>query len=222
MLSFGVTQALRAALVLGARRCDILARHGVLTSSVQREHWLGGGGRAHSVRTSTTQPKKHFPRVISTPEDAVKAVHSNSTVFIHSVASAPQVLIKAMVARAPELRNVTTCSIHTEGAAPYTEPQYAESFRHSAFFIGSNIREAVNAGRADFTPIFLSEIPQLFKRGLISLNVALISVSKPDHHGYCSLGPSVDCSLAAVENADVVIAQINSHVPRCHGSGLIE
>lgn len=130
--------------------------------------------------------------------EAVALIPSHSRVFLHSVAAAPHELINAMVARAPELRDVEIVSIHTEGGAPYTAPEYAESFRLNSLFVGPNVRKAVNSGLADFTPVFLSEVPLLFRRGLLPLDVAMVQVSPPDRHGYCSLGVSVDTSLAAV------------------------
>jgi acyl-CoA hydrolase len=154
-------------------------------------------------------------------EEAVKVVKSGQRVFIHSVAGAPQQLIKALTARAPELRDVDIVHLHTEGEAPYTAPEYAGTFHTNAMFIGSNVRAAVATGRADYIPVFLSEVPALFQKKILPLNVALIQVSPPDKHGFCSLGVSVDVSRTAVHTADVVIAQVNSHMPRTHGDGLL-
>ncbi len=141
--------------------------------------------------------------------------------FIHSVAASPRLLIDALVARATELRGVRIVHIHTEGEAPYVEAKYRENFHHDALFVGANVRQAVNDGRADYTPVFLSEVPRLFRRGVLPIDVALITVSPPDRHGYCSLGVSIDTSLAAVECAQHVIAQVNSFMPRTHGDGHI-
>ena len=160
------------------------------------------------------------PRICSA-EEALKVLQSNQRVYIHSVAMAPQALIKAMVGRHADLRNVEVVHMHTEGPAPYAEPQYAESFRHNACFVGANVRQAIKENRADYIPVFLSEVPLLFRRGKLPIDVALISVSPPDEHGYCSLGSSVDATLAAEESAKIVIAQVNRHVPRSHGDGLI-
>ncbi|MBC7569811.1 MAG: acetyl-CoA hydrolase/transferase family protein [Spirosoma sp.] len=162
-----------------------------------------------------------MPLPLTTPAEAVTAIQSGNRVFVHSVAQTPHVLIRAMVDRAPELRNVEICHIHTEGPLPYLEPQYRESFRPNSFFIGANMREQLAQGIGDYVPIFLSEIPLLFKRRILPIDVALIQVSPPDAHGYCSLGPSVDVSLAAIRSAKYVIAQINPRVPRTHGDGLI-
>jgi len=154
-------------------------------------------------------------------DEAVSVITSNNRVFIHSVAAAPRLLIEAMVRRAPQVRNVEIVHLHTEGTAPYAEPEYAESFRVNAFFVGSNVRKALAEGRADYVPIFLSEVPALFRRDILPLDVALVQVSPPDKHGYCSLGVSVDVSRAAVQKAKYVIAQVNPNMPRTHGDALI-
>ena len=125
-------------------------------------------------------------------EEAVRCVVSHHRVFIHSVAAAPQRLIAALVGRADELRGVQIVHIHTEGKAPYVGPDMAQSFHHEALFVGANVREAVNDGRADFIPVFLSEVPHLFRKRILPIDVALITVSPPDRHGYCSLGVSID------------------------------
>jgi 4-hydroxybutyrate CoA-transferase len=156
-----------------------------------------------------------------TPAEAVACVESGQRVFIHSVAAAPQTLIRAMVARAPELRGVEVVHLHTEGPAPYVAPELSGSFRTNALFIGANVRAAVATGEADYIPVFLSEVPALFRRGILPLDVALVQVSPPDRHGYCSLGVSVDASRAAVETARCVVAQVNPRMPRTHGDGLV-
>ncbi len=154
-------------------------------------------------------------------EEAVAVIKSGDRVFVHSVAAAPRLLLEAMTARAGELRVVEVVSIHTEGNAPYADPSLAKSFRVNALFVGANVREAVQQGRADYLPVFLSEVPQLFRGGALPLDVALIQVSPPDRHGYCSLGVSVDVTRAAVQSARVVIAQVNRQMPRSHGDGII-
>lgn len=156
-----------------------------------------------------------------TAEEAVSVIKSGSRVFIHSVAAAPRRLIEAMTARAPELRVVEVVSLHTEGPAPYAAPELAKSFRVNALFVGPNVRKAVEEGRADYLPVFLSEVPSLFRTGILPLDVALIHVSPPDRHGFCSLGVSVDVAKAAVQTARTVIAQVNPRMPRTHGDGLI-
>jgi 4-hydroxybutyrate CoA-transferase len=154
-------------------------------------------------------------------EEAVAVVKSGQRVFVHSVAAAPRRLLEALTARASELRVVEIVSIHTEGDAPYAAPEHAKSFRVNALFVGANVRPAVEEGRADYLPVFLSEVPQLFRAGILPLDVALVHVSPPDRHGYCSLGVSVDVTRAAVQTARTVIAQVNPRMPRTHGDGLI-
>ncbi|MHB8879611.1 MAG: acetyl-CoA hydrolase/transferase family protein [Myxococcaceae bacterium] len=155
------------------------------------------------------------------PEEAVATIKSGDRVFIHSVAAAPARLIRAMVDRASELRNVEVVHLHTEGPAPYAAPALAASFRVNALFVGANVRQAVQEGRADYLPVFLSEVPLLFRKGILAIDVALMQVSPPDRHGYCSLGVSVDASLAAMQSAKRVIAQVNPNMPRTHGDGMI-
>jgi 4-hydroxybutyrate CoA-transferase len=153
--------------------------------------------------------------------EAVKAIKSGDRVFIHSVAMAPQILIDAMVARAPELRNVTIVHLHTEASAPYVEPQYEGIFNLDSFFLGKNARKATQEGRADYIPVFLSEVPKLIRQDIVPIDVALMQVSPPDKHGYVSLGTSVDASKAAVEKAKVVIAVVNPQVPRSLGDACV-
>lgn len=156
-----------------------------------------------------------------TAEKAVSEISSHSRVYIHSVAAAPQKLIQAMTARASELQDVEIVHLHTEGEAPYVDARYEGVFHLNALFVGSNVRHAVNSGRADYVPVFLSEVPRLFRRGIMPIDVAMIKVSPPDRHGYCSLGVSVDATRAAVEAAQVVIAEVSDAMPRTHGDGLI-
>jgi len=156
-----------------------------------------------------------------TAEEAVKIIDSNNRVYIQAAAAAPQQLINAMSARHEELRNVEVCHLHTEGGAPYANLEYRDSFHINSFFIGKNVRHTLKAGNGSYTPVFLSELPMLFKRNIIDLDVALIHVSVPDKHGYCSLGVSVEATLAAIENARFVIAQVNKNMPRTFGAGII-
>lgn len=158
---------------------------------------------------------------ISTAEEAVSVIQSGQRVFIHSVAAAPQRLIAAMTARSQELRDVEIVHLHTEGSAPYAAPGMEEHFRINALFVGPNMRKAVEEGRADYIPVFLSEAPLLFRRGILPLDVAMIQVSPPNKHGYCSLGVSVDIARAAVECAKIIIAQINPQMPHTHGDGFL-
>lgn len=154
-------------------------------------------------------------------EEAVSVIRSGNRVFIHSVAAAPQRLIQAMTARAPELKDVEIVHLHTEGPAPYAAPEMRQSFRVNALFVGANVRDAINSGESSYIPVFLSETSNLFRRGILPLDVALIQVSPPDNHGFVSLGVSVDCSRAAVQAAKFVIAQVNPNMPRTHGDGVI-
>ena len=156
-----------------------------------------------------------------TAEEAVKVIKSNDRVYVQAAAAAPQALVKAISARHEELKNVEVCHLHTEGEAPYANPELKDSFHVNSFFIGKNVRHTLKAGNGSYTPVFLSELPLLFKRNIIDLDVALIHVSVPDRHGYCSLGVSVEATLAAIDNAKIVIAQINKYMPRTHGAGII-
>jgi len=158
---------------------------------------------------------------LSTPERAVKKVRSGQRVFIGSGAAEPQLLVKALADRGPELADTQITHILTLGVAPYADPKLKDGFRHNALFIGPNVREAVAEGRADFTPVFLSEVPRLFRRGKLPIDVALIQVAPPDEHGYCSYGVSVDVTKAAAESAFHVIAEINPNMPRTLGDCFI-
>lgn len=155
------------------------------------------------------------------PAQAVEIIKSGDRVYIHSAAATPQALVKAMVNRSEELRGVEIYHLHTEGDASYTNIEYKDSFHLNAMFLAPNVREAVAAGRADFIPSFLSEVPIMIRRGRIPLDVVLIQVSPPDKHGFCSLGVSIEATLAAIEVSDTVIAQINPQMPRTHGDGQI-
>ena len=154
-------------------------------------------------------------------EDAVKIIKNNDRVYLHAAAAAPQGLIRAMTDRHEELRNVEVCHLHVEGDAPYANPELKDSFHVNSFFLGENVRHTLAAGNGSYTPVFLSELPILFKKNILPIDVALIQVSPPDRHGYCSLGVSVEATLAAIDNAKHVIAQINSKMPRTHGEGII-
>jgi acyl-CoA hydrolase len=154
-------------------------------------------------------------------EDAVKLIEPGHRVFIHGGAATPHYLLNQLAARAGELWNVELVSISLQGDAVLADKKYKDSFRMNSLFVSQNIREAVNSGRADYVPIFLSEIPILFKRNILPLDVAVVQVSAPDKHGYCSLGVSVDIALSAVKNAKCVIAQVNPKMPRTLGDGII-
>lgn len=151
---------------------------------------------------------------------ALALVEDGARVLVGSGAAAPLGLLDAFCARAESLRDIEVCQLLTLGPAPYVAPALAGKVRHNAFFVGGNTREAVNAGRADFTPIFLSEIAALL-RGARPLDVALVQVTPPDTHGYCSLGVSVDIVKPAIESARIVIAEINPRMPRTHGDAFL-
>ena len=154
-------------------------------------------------------------------EEAVADIRSGQQVFVHGGAATPSVLLAAVVARATELQDVGMVHLHTEGPAPHLAPEMARHFRHRALFIGANARVAVNEGRADYVPVFLSDIPELFASRALPLDAVFINVSPPDPHGYCSLGVSVDAALAAIEAAPLVIAQLNASMPRTLGDSFV-
>ncbi len=156
-----------------------------------------------------------------TAAEAVQCVRSGNRVFVHAAAATPNVLLRALASRGPELRSVELVQLHTEGDSPCTAPGLAASFRPNALFLGANLRDAVARGDADYVPAFLSEMPALFRERVLPLDVALVHVSPPDRHGYCSLGVSVDIARAAVDSATKVVAQVNPRMPRSHGDGLV-
>jgi acyl-CoA hydrolase len=156
-----------------------------------------------------------------TAEEAVSVVRSGDRVYIHSGCAEPERLVKALIGRREELHDVEIIHLLTLGDASYVLPEMDGHFRHNAFFIGSNVREAVNTGRADFTPIFLSEIPALFTSGQLPIDVCLIQVSPPDKHGYCSFGVAVECAKTAAQTARIVIAEVNPQMPRVLGDSFI-
>ncbi len=173
----------------------------------------------------TLQPKNEWQadyekKAVSAAE-AVQAIKSGDSVYIHSHAAAPEPLIDAMIARAGDLRNVNIVHVMTMGKAAYADRQYADSFKVHALFIGGNIRQAINEGRAEYIPIFLSEIPRLFESRELPLDVCLIQVSPPDAHGYCSYGVSIDCTIAARKASKIVIAEVNKQMPRTHGRSFV-
>ena len=150
-------------------------------------------------------------------ETALLALRSHMRVYVPEAMMAPLSLIEALTERCRALKCVEIVHLHTNAPAPYVAPDLAGHARHNALFTGPNVRDAVQAGRADFTPVFLSEIPSLFRDGTLPLDVALVQVSPPDAHGFCRLGTSVATARAAVDHADVVIAEINPQVPRTLG-----
>lgn len=162
-----------------------------------------------------------YNRKRTTAEEAVRCIKSGDRVFVHPGCCTPEHVISAMVARKNELENVEVCHILTQGRAGYAEPGMEGHFRHRSFFTGGNVREAVNAGRADQVHIFLSEIEDLYLSGEMTIDVALIQVSPPDEHGFLSYGVGVDVTMSAAQVAKVVIAQVNPEMPRVHGDCFI-
>jgi 4-hydroxybutyrate CoA-transferase len=162
-----------------------------------------------------------YRRKVTTAEQAVRCVRSGDHVWIHAGCCNPEELVRAMVARADELSGVEVCHLLTFGCADYVQPRYARSFRHRALFTGANVREAVQEGRADFVPIHLSEVPRLILTGKQRVDVALIHVSLPDEHGFCSYGVGVECTKAAAEKARDVVALVNRQMPRSLGDAFI-
>lgn len=156
-----------------------------------------------------------------TGEEAVKQITSRNRVFIHGGAATPHHLLRKLVDRAEELYDVELTSISQQGEAIFNDPKYKSNFRLNSLFVSQNVREMVNDGRGDYIPVFLSEIPNLFRRNILPLDVALIQVSPPDKHGYCSLGVSVDVVSAAIKCARHVIAQVNPRMPRTHGDSMV-
>ncbi|SMD01544.1 acetyl-CoA hydrolase/transferase family protein [Pedobacter nyackensis] len=153
--------------------------------------------------------------------EAVKIIKSGNRVFIHGGAATPVCLVKAMQQRSAELENVELVSITSLGDVTFHQPEHRRSFFFNSLFVSAATRAVVNSERGDYVPIFLSQIPQLFRKNILPIDVALVQVSPPDIHGYCSLGTSVDIARAAVDTAKVVIAQVNSRMPRTHGESFI-
>jgi acetyl-CoA hydrolase len=154
-------------------------------------------------------------------DSALQSILSGNRVYMAGGAGVPKELIKGLIRRAPDIRDVELTHILTFAEAPYVEPQFQESIRVNALFIGANVRQAVQAGLADFTPVFLSEIPGLFRSGTLPLDVALISVSPPDDHGFCSFGVEVGTTKPAAESARIIIAEVNRQMPRTLGDSFI-
>src|SRR5512146_3183917 len=165
--------------------------------------------------------QEEYRRKLLTAREALRCVESGMRVYIHPGCSEPEVLVEALMERAPYVRDVEIVHLMTMGTAPYIVPEMAPHFRHNAVFIGANVREAVNDGRADYTPVFLSEIEGLFENCQMPIDVALIQVSPPDDHGYCSFGVGVDTTGTAARCARHVVAQVNAQMPRTYGDSFI-
>ncbi len=164
--------------------------------------------------------EEYHSKVLSA-RDALRCIESGMRVYIHPGCAEPEALVEALIGRAPDVRDVEIVHLLTMGRADYIQPEMAGHFRHNAMFIGDNVRQAVNEGRADYTPILLSEIEALFESGQMPLDVALIQVSPPDAHGFCSFGVGVDTTLSAAKAARRVIAQVNNQMPRTFGDSFI-
>ena len=172
---------------------------------------------AYMERRTTMAWREDYARKCTSAAEALEAVRSRARVWIQSGCGTPSTLVSALVARAPSVHDVEVVHMMTLGSADYTRPEYEGRFRHRGLFLGANVREAVAAGRADYTPIFLSEIEDLFESGALPLDMVLMQVSPPDAHGFVSLGTTVDCTLAAARCAPIVIAEVNPQMPRTHG-----
>src|SRR5215472_12515831 len=162
-----------------------------------------------------------YSKKLRTADDALRYVDSGMRVYIQPGCAEPETLVEALIRRAPSVQNVEIVHMMTMGVAPYVAPEMRGHFRHNAVFIGPNVREAINDGRADYTPIYLSEIEELFESGAMSIDVALVEVSPPDPHGFCSFGVGVDTTLTAAKCARYVVAQVNSYMPRTYGDSFI-
>ena len=177
----------------------------------------------HSIFRNPTLNLKQKKIMIKyvTAEEAVKVIQSNSRIYVQAAAATPTLLTNALTERATELTNVEICHLHTEGEARYANPEFKGIFHVNSFFIGKNVRHTIQSGNGSYTPVFLSELPNLFRKKAVLLDVVFIQVSPPDQHGYCSLGVSVEATVAAIENAKIVIAQVNKMMPRTFGDSLI-
>lgn len=162
-----------------------------------------------------------YRRKIVPPQEAVRCILSNMRVYIHPGCAEPEELVEALIARAPFVKNVEIVHLLTVGRADYIAPQMEGHFRHNAMFIGGNVRQAINEGRADYTPVFLSQVEDLFETGQMPIDVALIQVSPPDAHGFCSFGVGVDATMGASHCAKFVLAQVNDQMPRTFGDSFI-
>ncbi len=165
--------------------------------------------------------ERHYTTRLRGVDEALSCVKSGMRVYIQPGCAEPETLVEALIRRAPEVHDVEIVHMMTMGAAPYVAPEMAGHFRHNAIFIGPNVRDAINDGRADYTPIYLSEFEALFESGEMPLDVALIQVSPPDSHGFCSFGVGIDTTLTAAKCARYVVAQVNSYMPRTYGDSFI-
>ncbi|KYF56364.1 4-hydroxybutyrate CoA-transferase, partial [Sorangium cellulosum] len=173
------------------------------------------------MQQTTTDWQTRYADKVTTAEAAIRAILPGRRILVGSGAAEPSELVNAMVESGDHLADNEIVHLMTEGPAPYVRPGLERRFRHTAFFIGQNVREAVHEGRADFMPVFLSDIPNLILSRRVRIDVALIQVSPPDAHGFVSLGVSVDIVRAAVDSADLVLAEVNPRMPRTHGDSFL-
>ena len=187
----------------------------------ERRSWMD----RQEKKSRMEEMKKVYPEKFLSEERIFSHIHRGNRIFIGTGCGEPQYLVRALIqyveSHPTAFFDAEVLHVWTLGIAPYADEKFKRNFRHNSFFIANNTREAVNRGMADYTPIFLSNVPDLFYRGLVPIDVALIQTSPPDDHGYMSLGVSVDIVKAATEKAPCVIAQVNSRMPRVHGDGFI-
>ena len=162
-----------------------------------------------------------YKKKLRTPQEALLYVQSGMRVYIQPGSAEPETLVEALMQRGPNVEGVEIVHMLTMGSAPYVALEMSDHFRHNAVFIGANVRDAINDGRADYTPIYLSEIEELFVSGAMPLDVALVQVSPPDSHGFCSYGVGVDTTLTAANCARFVVAQVNDQMPRTFGDSFV-
>lgn len=188
----------------------------MLLPTIRRTYYSYANEPTHPI------PNKS-PKWVNTAEEAVAVVKSGDHVFIHGAAATPRKLVPALAehGKKANLKNVRIHHIHTEGAGEYNAPEFKGIFRSNSLFTGANCREPINSGRADFTPIFLGEIPKLFYRGIIKPDVALLQVTPADKHGFHSLGTSVDCARAAIQHSKFIVGQVNPRMPRTGGDAIV-
>lgn len=165
--------------------------------------------------------KQYYMLEYVSAEEALSIIKSNDRVFFHGSACTPNYLITELAKQANRLRDVEIVSITVQGEIEVAKPQYKDSFYINSLFVSTPVREAVNSDRGDYVPVFLSEIPLLFKNNILPLDIAIVQVSPPDQHGYCSLGTSIDVARSAVDNAKAIIAQVNPKMPRTFGDSMV-
>ena len=206
------------------RKADVLGHRDGRQSGEQSGHEEGGkshdaDGNRDGVIQNAAMHSDWVSRAVS-PEAAVSAIGSGMKIFVHGAAATPTTLLEAL-ARRTDLEGVTVYHLHTAGPAPFAAPDKVDQFRSVSLFTGAPLRGAIEEGRADFVPIFLSDIPGLFLSGRVTLDAALLSLSVPDRHGFCTLGTSVDAARAAADTATLLIAEVNTQMPRTRGNVVV-